>query len=134
MTAAEKEWILPELEESMKHLLDIRMEEESNRLDGIPGVRPQEFSFLSDIASNNDVRKAYDVMQRQYVLRAADCIPFEDAVAAMLQIQQRLQECPAWTEYRTPMKIQMTIAQRNADQHNAEKAAAPARKKDIPSL
>lgn len=120
--------------EQLKHLLDIRMEEESNRLDGIPGVKPQEFNFFTDIASNTDVRKAYDVMQRQYVLRAADRIPFEDAVAAMQHIRQRLQECPAWTEYRTPMKIQMTIAQRNADRHNAERSAAPVRKKDSPSL
>lgn len=120
--------------EQMKHLLDIRMEEESNRLDGIPGVKPQEFTFFKDIAGNTDVRKAYDVMQRQYVLRAADCIPFVDAVAAMQRIQQCLQDCHAWAEYRTPIKIQMTIAQRDADRHNAERTAVSAHKKDIPSL
>ena len=64
----------------MTHLLDIRIEEEPGRLDGIPGVAPQEFSFFTSISNNRDVMNAYDIMQNQYVLRKTDRIPFADAV------------------------------------------------------
>ena len=118
----------------MKHLLDIRMEEESNRLDGIPGVKPQEFIFFNDVSSNTAVRKAYETMQNQYVLLASDRIDFEDAVAAMRSIQQHLQDCTAWTEYQIPMKIQLAIAQREADQHNAEQPPAGGKGTSVPDL
>lgn len=115
--------------EQMKHLLDIRMEEESNRLDGIPGVMPQEFTFFNGISSNAAIHKAYETMQNQYVMRSSDRIPFFDATAAMKQIQQYLQSSPAWMEYRMPIKIRLVIAQREAERHNAEKIAADAPKK-----
>ncbi len=115
--------------EQMKHLLDIRMEEESNRLDGIPGVVPQEFTFFDGISSNIAIRKAYETMQNQYVLRSSDRITFSDATAAMKQIQQRLQSSPAWREYRMPVKIRLVIAQREAERHNAEKLAIGAPEK-----
>ena len=118
----------------MKHLLDIRMEEESNRLDGIPGVKPQEFSFFNDVASNTAVRKAYETMQNQYVLLASDRIDFEDAVAAMRSIQKHLQTCSAWIEYQIPIKIQLAIAQREADQHNAEQPSTGGKGTSVPDL
>lgn len=111
--------------EQMKHLLDIRMEEESNRLDGIPGVPPQEFIFFNDMSGNSAIRKAYETMQSQYVLRATDRIPFDDAVTAMKQVQRCLRGCQSWMEYRTPMRIQLAVAQREADKHNAERKMTP---------
>ena len=120
--------------EQVKHLLDIRMEEESNRLDGIPGVKPQEFSFFNDVASNTAVRKAYETMQNQYVLLASDRIDFEDAVAAMRSIQQHLQTCSAWIEYQIPMKIQLAIDQREADKHNAEQPSTGRKGTSVPDL
>ena len=66
---------LYENKDLIEHLLDIRIEEESGRLDGIPGVTPQEFSFFANIATNREVIKAYDTMQNQYVLRENDRIP-----------------------------------------------------------
>ncbi len=86
--------------ELMTHLLNIRMEEEAGRLDGIPGVEPRQFSFFDDIETNQAVRKAYETMQNQYVLRASDRIPFEKAVSDMKDIHAHLQEFPAWSEYR----------------------------------
>ena len=118
----------------MKHLLDIRMEEESNRLDGIPGVKPQEFTFFNDVSSNTAVRKAYETMQNQYVLLASDRIDFEDAVAAMRSIQQHLRACTEWIEYQTPMKIQLTIAQSEADKHNGERPFSGGKDTSVPDL
>ena len=86
--------------EHMTLLLNIRMEEEAGRLDGIPGVIPQRFTFFDDIETDQAVRKAYEIMQNQYVLLPTDCIPFEKAVAAMKDIHVHLLASPAWTEYQ----------------------------------
>ena len=69
-------------EAQMEKLLDIRMEEETGRLDGIPGVKPSEFSFFSSAAENEAVKKAYSVMQSQYVLRPMDRIEYDTAMKA----------------------------------------------------
>ena len=83
------------------------MEEEAGRLDGIPGVKPQQFIFFDDVETNQAVRKAYETMQNQYVLRISDRIPFEKAVSAMKDIRSHLQESPAWSEYRVPFQLQI---------------------------
>lgn len=86
-------------EKAMKQLLDIRMEEERSRKDGIPGVLPKEFTFFYAIGANEQVKNAYKVMQSQYVLRAEDRISFETATESMQQIKSSLQKCRAWAEY-----------------------------------
>ena len=96
--------------EQMTHLLNIRMEEEAGRLDGIPGVKPQQFTFFADIETNQAVRRAYETMQNQYVLLSSDRIPFEKAVSAMKDIHAHLQESPAWSEYRVPFQLQLILA------------------------
>lgn len=73
-------------------------------------------------------------MQNQYVLLASDRIDFEDAVAAMRSIQQHLQTCSAWIEYQIPMKIQLAIAQREADKHNAEQPSTGGKGTSVPDL
>lgn len=80
----------------MEHLLKIRMEEELERLDGIPGVAPNEFSFFTQAGNNTDVRKAYDIMQNQYVLRTCDRIDFDTASSVLGHIQDKLLDNPAW--------------------------------------
>lgn len=104
--------------EQMKHLLNIRMEEEAGRLDGIPGVLPRQFSFFDNIENNPSVRAAYEIMQKQYVLRPSDCIPFEKAVSTVKGIQAALRACPAWSEYRIPVHIRLAIAQQEAERYN----------------
>lgn len=84
----------------MKLLLDIRITEEKERLDGIPSVKPSEFSFFTDAASNAHVRKAYDIMQSQYVLRDSDCIDYDRAMEALAAIRDNLAENTSWTGCR----------------------------------
>ena len=84
--------------DKLKRLLKIRIEEEQRRLDGIPGVAPVEFIFFTETKENENVRKAYEIMQNQYVLREQDRIAFETATKALIKIQACLLEIPAWTE------------------------------------
>ena len=87
-------------EDQMKRLLDIRITEERERLDGIPGIMPSEFTFFTAAENNQDVRKAYEVMQNQYVLRDCDRIDFEKALTALAVIERKLEANPAWNNYR----------------------------------
>ncbi|MCR5073122.1 MAG: nucleotidyl transferase AbiEii/AbiGii toxin family protein [Clostridiales bacterium] len=102
----------------MTHLLNIRMEEESGRLDGIPGVKPQQFIFFDHIEDNQTIRKAYETMQNQYVLRRTDRIAFEKAVSAVKDIHAHLQKSLAWSEYQVPLQLQLKLAQQEADRLN----------------
>ena len=105
----------------MTRLLNIRMEEEAGRLDGIPAVTPQQFSFFSSIADNRDVIKAYDTMQNQYVLRESDRIPYNDALSAIHGIYDELQKCYAWTNYEVSEKLRLIIDQKKAEQLKPKK-------------
>ncbi|MBQ3265236.1 MAG: nucleotidyl transferase AbiEii/AbiGii toxin family protein [Ruminococcus sp.] len=87
-------------EDKMKRLLDIRITEERERLDGIPGVTPSEFTFFTAAENNQEVRKAYEIMQNQYVLRDCDRIDFEKALIALADIEKKLKANPAWNNYR----------------------------------
>ena len=77
-------------------ILEIRMNEENERRDGIPGVSPNQFSFFTEAKTNSAVRGAYEIMQQQYVLRESDRISFEKAMDALAQIKGRLENNPAW--------------------------------------
>lgn len=81
----------------MECLLNIRMEEELGRLDGIRDVVPSEFVFFVQAGNNTDVRKAYDIMQNQYVLRPCDRINLDTASSILGNIQNKLLDNPAWT-------------------------------------
>jgi predicted nucleotidyltransferase component of viral defense system len=85
----------------VKRLLDIRIEEEFGRLDGIPAVMPQEFNFFETAGGNNEIRKAYAVMQAQYVLRHEDRIEYDSAMTALIEIRDRLMQNKAWRLYDT---------------------------------
>lgn len=87
-------------QDKLSYLLKIRMEEEQNRLDGIPGIMPGEFVFFMHTGDNRDVRKAYETMQNQYVLRDCDRIDFQVAVKTLMSLQERLLKNAAWNIYR----------------------------------
>ena len=87
-------------EAQMKTLLDIRTEEEAGRLDGIPGILPKEFCFFTSAADNKAVQRAYSIMQNQYVFRAEDRIPYDQALASLGRIQDQLMKNPAWKNYK----------------------------------
>ena len=82
--------------EKIKNLLAIRIEEELNRHDGIPGILPKDFIFFNTIKNNNEVRSAYSIMQKQYVLREKDKIEFDDACDAVGFLNKKLSENSSW--------------------------------------
>lgn len=85
-------------EMQMKYLIDIRMTEEKNRLDGVPGVLPRDFIFFSSAQTSEKIRQAYEIMQRQYVMRAEDRISFDTASKIMIDIQSELKQNTAWND------------------------------------
>ena len=72
-------------DEHLRKLVMIRLEEELQRLDGIPNVLPDEFLFLKDSIHKSMVKDAYNIMQKQYVLLDKDRISFADAEKALSQ-------------------------------------------------
>lgn len=87
---------LMEDEGQMERLLSIRMMEELKRLDGIPGVAPIDFTFFDSVVTNKEVRNAYEIMQRQYVFRECDQIPYDGAVKALADIRDCLNDNYKW--------------------------------------
>ncbi|MBQ9911302.1 MAG: nucleotidyl transferase AbiEii/AbiGii toxin family protein [Lachnospiraceae bacterium] len=112
----------------VKKLLDIRVEEEAGRLDGIPGVMPQEFTFFDTAAGNDEVRKAYAVMQAQYVLRPEDRIEYDAAMAALGEIRDRLMRSRAWTLYAPGEELLRHIRQQ--EEERLRPAPSQCRKRD----
>ena len=94
-------------EAQVKSLLDIRMEEEVDRLDGIPGVSPTEFTFFNSAAYDSYVKKAYSTMQLQYVLRQEDRIEYDQAMTALNVIHDRLMQNRAWEQYKPSIKLML---------------------------
>ena len=82
--------------DQMEYLLDIRMREEIERLDGIPNITPSEFTFFANATDNANVRNAYKIIQNQYVMRESDKIDFEKAMNTLETIRQKLVANPAW--------------------------------------
>lgn len=83
-------------EEPLEKLLDIRMKEEMGRLDGIPGMAPNEFILFDDIKDNKLIVSAYETMQRQYVLRECDRIPYEEVLSGLENIRAALNKNAIW--------------------------------------
>ncbi|MDD6483427.1 MAG: nucleotidyl transferase AbiEii/AbiGii toxin family protein [Clostridiales bacterium] len=85
--------------EQLEKLLEIRLEEEQNRLDGVRGLLPKDFVFFSQAAENTAVKKAYAIMQNQYVMQECDRIEFTKAIKSLKNIYNRLSKNPAWNKY-----------------------------------
>ena len=83
-------------ESLMRYLLDVRLEEEKGRLDGIPNVRPIDFTFFDGIEHSRNVKTSFWNMQRQYVLREDDKMDYGDAVNAIKRIKRKLLGNPSW--------------------------------------
>ena len=97
----------------MKRLLDIRVEEEAGRLDGIPGIMPDAFEFFTTAANNMAVRNAYSVMQRQYVFREQDRIEYDVAMEAINEIHEKLLLNHAWVQYHPDEELLCCIRQKD---------------------
>lgn len=105
-------------EGKIKSLLDIRMEEEAGRLDGIPGVKPTSFAFFDSATDNDAVRKAYSIMQAQYVLRPADRIEYDEAMTALREIHVRLMQNRAWAQYKPSIMLMLRVNKEKAEEIN----------------
>ncbi|MBQ9822979.1 MAG: nucleotidyl transferase AbiEii/AbiGii toxin family protein [Solobacterium sp.] len=105
-------------ESQIRKLLDIRITEEAGRLDGIPGVMPMQFTFFETAAGDSAVRKAYAIMQAQYVLRAQDRIEYDTAVTALSEILDRLMQNRAWTLYNPDSELLQYIQERENERHS----------------
>lgn len=86
------------------YLLKIRLTEELERRDGIPGILPRNFLFFTEAENNSKVKSAYDIMQKQYVLRESDCIPYEAAMCALKKIKEELENNPSWMKCNIPKR------------------------------
>lgn len=84
--------------EALEELLAIRIEEENNRLDGIPGIAPIDFIFFDNIKTNKDVARAYEVMQKQYVLREQDRIAYDDVITKLHDVKSMLIKNVSWNK------------------------------------
>lgn len=91
---------LMESNDPLKRLLDIRTTEEKKRLDGIPGVAPSEFVFFRLAGSDQNVKNAYGIMQKQYVLDVSKTIPFENAIETLKRIENTLWTNDTWYQYQ----------------------------------
>lgn len=95
---------LLENDELLAKLLSIRLTEEQNRLDGIPGILPGDFIFFDHACGNPYIQKAYVAMQNQYVLIAKERIELEEAGAKMILLKNRLEKNRAWLSATYPFK------------------------------
>lgn len=82
--------------EKMSRLLEIRLQEEYMRLDSIPDILPNQFMFFRDAGTNSDIRKAYEIMQNQYVFRLTDRIEFDNALKTIDRMRISLSKNKAW--------------------------------------
>lgn len=82
--------------DQLEYLLDIRIKEESFRLDGIPGVCPCEFSFFTQAQKNQNIHEAYKIMQAQYIFQQQDRISLKKVSEKLAMLENRLLENPSW--------------------------------------
>lgn len=86
-------------ESMMKRLLDIRVMEEKNRLDGIPGVLPKNFTFFDNAVEDTNVREKYTTMQNQYVLMPKNRIDYDVAMESLRKTKNALLQNRGWRCY-----------------------------------
>lgn len=84
----------------MKRLLDIRTQEELGRLDGISNVNPSSFLFFEHTNENKDIKRAYEIMQNQYVFRKKDKISFQQVIQDLSKILTSLNKNKSWYLYK----------------------------------
>ncbi len=96
-------------ERQMEFLLQIRLNEERERRDGIPGVLPSEFAFFDRAPGNTAVLVEYENMQSRYVFNPLDRIEYDDAMEALADIRTALTENPAWVRCGLPPEPRRSV-------------------------
>lgn len=108
--------------DKMKYLLNIRLEEEKNRLDGVPGLLPKDFILFNSVKTNKNVRDAYEIMQKQYVFQISDRIPFDSAVSSLFLLYDLLSHNKSWDisqPERTSVRDLMSAIKATRNLHNS---------------
>ena len=98
-------------EGALKELIDIRMREEKNRLDGIPNISPSEFILFRQAKVDLPTQEAYKKMLSQYVFQEKDRFDYRAAMRALESIGTRLMENSAWINYSTKRGIRSKITE-----------------------
>lgn len=94
----------------MEKLLNIRLEEERSRLDGIPNIYPKDFIFFTEAEQNKAVIASYNTMQNQYVLRQKDRIGFQEAINKLHNILEELNKNTVWIDAKPKLSQQIENA------------------------
>ena len=89
-------------EELLNKILMIRLKEELDRLDGIPGLLPKNFIFFDNIKNNKLIINAYETMQNQYVLRECDKIDYDDVAESLGRVKKILTSNNVWCNAVVP--------------------------------
>lgn len=112
---------LYENETQMGILLQIRLEEEKSRLDGVGNTQPKDFVFHTQLIANSKVAAAYEIMQKQYVFRECDRIPYETAITNMEFIFSQLENNKAWITPQNYFRSQETVAPKKSKSRDYER-------------
>lgn len=96
-------------EEQLKSILDIRIEEELSRLDGIPDVMPYDFSFFNAVKEDDNIKDAYEKMQEKYVMNPRDRIDFDAAMNSLDQLHSYLRSNLSWSFYEPNERVELLI-------------------------
>lgn len=83
-------------DEMMSFLLNIRMEEELNRRDGIPNVIPRKFQVFEGLATNTLMKDAFSDMQDLYVFDSKNIISYTEATDVIACLGENLLDNHSW--------------------------------------
>lgn len=101
----EKQIVIEELLQNannLRKLLEIRLIEERERLDGIPNILPKDFIFFKKATLDKNIILAYEKMLHQYVMRDSDRISLIAINKSLIRIEEKLFKNPAWYNCELP--------------------------------
>lgn len=101
----EKQIVIEELLQNannLRKLLEIRLIEERERLDGIPNILPKDFIFFKKATLDKNIILAYEKMLHQYVMRDSDRISLIAINKSLIRIEEKLLKNPAWYNCELP--------------------------------
>lgn len=85
-------------DDKVAYIVNIRLEEEQNRLDGIPGVPTTEFTWIDLIKETPLIQQGYEKMLDVYVFNDEDKIPFDTVYGKMVSLNKTLCKCQGWVK------------------------------------
>lgn len=83
---------------AMENVIRIRLREEKLRKGGIPNKLPKDFEMFSIMKNNPQLDKAFQHMQKIYVVFDKDTIPTNQMIKTISTLYTELTKNPAWTK------------------------------------